>query len=246
MMYYFDMDWQVNGKPVSLPGNLTDIAIILAWITLLLVGADACTPCIISKVWGENKAAQLALGAPRGDLLLIRWKILTHQKVAMNTLHIWLTNPLTPIFPPDSEAFKLPPRTIQHLLLDCLDKRVFAHEPVPSGERSTQRLTDNLKGYIIADSRFFEEKAIRWYSYLLLGWDQVDDQTGFNNGIIIAYGMCPPCTLQKFYEGDPKLLRPTHFMRGTADEIWSNNADPYGVMRTMAEDWTVDQKGPTN
>jgi hypothetical protein len=59
-------------------------------------------------------------------------------------------------------------------------------------------------------------------------------------------GMCPPCTLQEFYEGDPELPRPTHFMRGTADKIWRNTADPYGVMRTTAEDWTDDQEGPTN
>jgi hypothetical protein len=59
-------------------------------------------------------------------------------------------------------------------------------------------------------------------------------------------GMCLPCTLQEFYEGDPELPRPTHFMRGTADKIWSNNADPYRVMRTMAEDWTDNQEGPTN
>ncbi len=72
MLYYFDTDWQVHGKPVSLPGDITDMAIILARITLLLVGANACTPCIINKVWGENKAARLALGGPQGDLLLVQ------------------------------------------------------------------------------------------------------------------------------------------------------------------------------
>jgi hypothetical protein len=35
-------------------------------------------------------------------------------------------------------------------------------------------------------------------------------------------------------------------MRGTADKIWSNDADPYGVMRMMAEDWTDNQEGLTN
>jgi hypothetical protein len=61
-------------------------------------------------------------------------------------------------------------------------------------------------------------------------------------------GMYPPCTLQEFYKGDPKLLRPMHFMsmRGTADKIWSNDVDPYGVMRMTAEDWTDNQEGPTN
>jgi hypothetical protein len=52
MMYYFDTDWQVSGKPVLLPGDIPNMARILARITLLLVGADACTPNIINKVRG--------------------------------------------------------------------------------------------------------------------------------------------------------------------------------------------------
>jgi hypothetical protein len=35
-------------------------------------------------------------------------------------------------------------------------------------------------------------------------------------------------------------------MRGTADKIWSDDVNPYGVMRTMAEDWMDNQKGLTN
>jgi hypothetical protein len=122
LLYYFDMDWQVNGTPNSPPGDLKDIAIILARLTLLLIGADACIPYIISKIWGEDDAARLALGGPQGDLSLIRRQILTHQKAAINTVHIWLTNPLTPVLPPNLETFKLLPRTIQQLLLDCLHK----------------------------------------------------------------------------------------------------------------------------
>ena len=122
MLYYHDTDWQVNGKPVSLPGNLMDMATILAGITLLLIGADACTPHIIDRVWGADETVRLALGGPRGDLSLIRRRILTHQKVAINTVHIWLTNPLTPVLPKTSESFKLLPRTLQQLLLDCSHK----------------------------------------------------------------------------------------------------------------------------
>ncbi len=121
------------GKPVLLPGDITNMAKILARITLLLVGADACTPRIINKVYGADNAARLVLGGPRGDLSLIRCRILTHQKVALNTVYIWLTNLLTPVLPPDLVAFKCLPRTIQQLLLDAEDKRVFAREPVPSG-----------------------------------------------------------------------------------------------------------------
>ena len=126
ILYYYDTDWQVNGKPVSLPGDLMDMSTILARITLLLIGADACTPHIIDRVWGADETARLALGGPRGDLSLIRRRILTHQKVAINTVHIWLTNPSTPVLPQTSESFKLLPRTLQQLLLDCSHKRVFA------------------------------------------------------------------------------------------------------------------------
>jgi hypothetical protein len=35
-------------------------------------------------------------------------------------------------------------------------------------------------------------------------------------------------------------------MQGTAGEIWGEDADPYCVMQTTADDWTDDQEGPTN
>jgi hypothetical protein len=49
--------------------------------------------------------------------------------------------------------------------------------------------------YIIADTHSFEEKVIRWYGDLLLRRDRVDDQMGFDNGIMMAHGMCPPLHL---------------------------------------------------
>ena len=70
----------------------------------------------------------------------------------------------------------------------------------------------NLWRYIVPDSRSVEEKAVRWYSDLLLG-RKADDQTGFNNGTVVPYGMCPPITLWEFYDSDLELPNPTHFMR---------------------------------
>jgi hypothetical protein len=158
----------VCGKPVLPPGNITDMGKILARITLLLVGADACTPRIINKVWGADNAVQLVLGGPRGNLSLVRCRILTHQKVAINTFYIWLTNPLTPVLPPDLAAFKFLPRTIHQLLLNAKDRQVFACEPVPSGMQSSHRLTENLRNYIVPDTLSIEEKAIQWFGKLLL------------------------------------------------------------------------------
>jgi hypothetical protein len=58
--------------------------------------------------------------------------------------------------------------------------------------------------------------------------------TGFNNGILIAYRMCPPVELMLYYQMDP-MTQPTHFMQGTAPEVWGD--DVFGIMHTMAADW---------
>ncbi len=62
----------------------------------------------------------------------------------------------------------------------------------------------------------------------------VDDMTRFENGIMMAYGMCPPCTAIKYYQMEPESM-PTHFMRGMAEEVLGD--DIFEVIRTMAEDW---------
>ncbi len=66
------------------------------------------------------------------------------------------------------------------------------------------------------------------------------------NQVYEENGYVSPLHLTGVNQGDPKLPHPTHFMRGTVDKIWSDDADPYGVMRTTAEDWMDDQEGPTN
>jgi len=56
--------------------------------------------------------------------------------------------------------------------------------------------------------------------------------TGFDNGILIAYGMCPPVELMQ-------STQPTHFMRGTATEVWGD--DVFEVVCTTAVDcWDSD------
>ena len=73
----------------------------LVRLTLLLTGADACTPHIIDAVWGKDQAARLALGGPRGNLSLIRQKILTLS----NMVHIWMTDPAMNFLTPTSPSF---------------------------------------------------------------------------------------------------------------------------------------------
>ena len=112
----------------------------LARLTLLLTGADACTPHIIDDVWGEDKAARLALGGPRGDLSLTRRKILTLSKVAINMIHIWMTDPTMNFLAPTSPSFLFLPPTVQQLLHHARDSKIYAQEPVPPGTAVTQLL----------------------------------------------------------------------------------------------------------
>ena len=71
IMYYLDTNTYYRNAPISLPGDLKDMATIFACLTLLLVGANACTPHIINSVWGEDDDERLVLGGPRGNLSLI-------------------------------------------------------------------------------------------------------------------------------------------------------------------------------
>ncbi len=129
----------------------------------------------------------------------------------------------------------MPPLTVQQLLRHTHEKIVFTREPVPSGTTTTHLLTDNLCSYLLPDTLLFAEKAICWFCDLLLNHEKVDNMTGFNNGILIAYGMCSPCKLQECYQLDPECA-PTHFIRGTADKVWGSNT--HEVMYTAADDWT--------
>ena len=235
MMYYWDTNNYVNGAPVLQPDNCLDMACILARLTLLLTGADACTPHIINSMWRDDKNARLALGGPQGDLSLIHRKILTLSKVAINLVHIWMTNPSMNFLAPNSTSFQQLPPTIQLLLLQTSETIVYAREPVPPRTLATRLLTNNLCQYLVPDTLLFEEKAICWYRELLLHHDKADNMTGFDNRILFAYGMCPPCKLQEYYQLAPENC-PTHFMWGTAAKIWGD--DMHKVMYTSAADWT--------
>ena len=138
---------------------------------------------------------------------------------------------------PYSPSFHRLPPTFQQLLLQTRNNRVYACKPVPPGTSATQLLTNNFCEFIIPDTFPFAEKAIHWYRELLLHPEKADDMTGFDNGILIAYCMCSPCTLSKYYEMAPEHQQ-THFMRRTAAEIWGT--DKHEIMYTTAADWETD------
>jgi hypothetical protein len=148
-------------------------------------------------------------------------------------VHILMTNPSMNFLAPNSTSSQQLPPTVQWLLMQTSKKIVYAHESVPPGPPATQLLTNNLHQYIVPDTLSFEGKAIRWYCELLLHHDKADNMTGFDNEILIAYGMCPPCKLQEYYQLAPENC-PTHFMRGTAAKFWGD--DMHKVMYTSAAD----------
>jgi hypothetical protein len=118
MMFYYDTNcYDVSQVPFSYLGDQKDLARILTWLTLLLVGADACTTHIINSMWGEDNDARLALGSPHGDLFLICQNSLSLLKVSINAVYIWITNPDTPILQPTSDSFKQLPPMLQKLIL---------------------------------------------------------------------------------------------------------------------------------
>ena len=129
------MDWHTyNVKPMSPVAT----SVTYCCITMLLIDTNACTPHIVHNIWVSNNAARLALCGPHGDLSVIHRWILTHQKVAVNTVYIWLTNSSMPILPPDLEAFKKLPTMIQWLFLDPYPQVIFW----PCISRRTLRMTE--------------------------------------------------------------------------------------------------------
>jgi hypothetical protein len=155
--YYYKVDYYSRfantlpskySEPVLLPGDRSDMARILARFTLFLIGTDAITPRILNSVWGADNEAKIALGRPRGDLSLIRWHVLTLSKFAINTIHMWMTDPDTPILADTLPTFQKLPPTFKQLLLHTKEKVVYAREPVPSGRELTKLFSDNLRAHL--------------------------------------------------------------------------------------------------
>jgi hypothetical protein len=74
LMYYYDTYNYVNSMPVSSPSNLTDMACILARLTLLLVGAEACTPTSSIQCGEQTQKHDLLLEGQEETSLLFAKK----------------------------------------------------------------------------------------------------------------------------------------------------------------------------
>ena len=72
------------------PTDKHTLACILARFSLLMLGADALTPVIIEHVWGQDDVVRQNLGGPRGDLAIIRCRLISLACVVINAFHLWL------------------------------------------------------------------------------------------------------------------------------------------------------------
>ena len=159
---------------------------------MLLLGADALTPNIIARVWGENEVVHRNLGGPRGDLAIIRRRLISLASVANNTFHLWLTTKF-------NGREIIPLETLQHLppgVRDILQlvilptAAVYVREPLPSGHDRIYILQNNLRQTIHdPSSQNFNDVIVSWYRDLLLGGNHAMDSTGMENHIFAAYGL---------------------------------------------------------
>jgi hypothetical protein len=159
-----------------------------------MLGAKALTPRIVEQVWGSNPIVRKNLGGTRGDLALIRRRLVSLAVVANNTFHLWLTT----LF---DDAMIIPPEGLTHAppgirdiltLVGTAASAIYVCEPLPSGQDRIDILLDNLQSSTIdPPSLIFEDIVVSWFSDLLLGSNQATDNTGVDNCIFQAYGLTP-------------------------------------------------------
>ena len=181
-----------NVFPLNEPSDRKALARILARFSILLLGADALTPDIISQVWGHNKTARTYLGGPRGDLALIHCRLISLAIVANNVFHLWLTTSFNNnvIIPIDTLNY-LPSgvRDILHLIQQNTSA-IYVRESLPPGHDRIKILTNNLRQHPTKPtSSDFPQIITGWYRDLLLHGDHSDDATGSTNHIFSAFGL---------------------------------------------------------
>jgi len=174
------------------PDDRCTLARRLARFSLLMLGAEALTPKIIARVWGDNEVVRRNLGGPRGDLALIRRRLISLASVANNTFHLWLTTPF-------NGGMVIPPDALQHLpygikdilnLVTLTTAAVYVREPIHTGRDRIHILQHNLcQNPHTPISSNFEDIIVGWYRDLLLSGDYSTDSTGVENHIFAAYGL---------------------------------------------------------
>ena len=157
-----------------------------------MLGAKALTPRIVERVWGSNPTVRKNLGGTRGDLALIRRRLISLAVIANNTFHLWLTTFFdgAMIIPPEG-LIHVPPG-IQDILTIVGDtaSAIYVREPLHAGQNRIDILLCNLRSRNTdPTSLTFEDIVVSWYKDLLLDDSNATDKTGINNQIFQAYGL---------------------------------------------------------
>jgi hypothetical protein len=168
------------------------VAHILARFSLLMLGADALTPAIVEHVRGQDDAVRQNLCGLRGDLAIIRRRLISLACVANNAFHLWLNtsfeekNIITP------EALKYAPQGVRDILLLVKDNTstIYVRKPLPSGKDRIQKLQHNLRqphlSLISSTFYSFEDTIVHWYCDLLVEGINSTDSTGEGNHIFAS------------------------------------------------------------
>ena len=179
------------------PDDRRTLARRLARLSLLLLGADALTPNIVTKVWGENEVVRRNLGGPRGDLALVHRRLISLASVANNTFHLWLTTTINggTIIPSDALQHLPPGMRDIFQLISLNDAAIYVREPLHPGQDRIHILQQNLRQHPHTPlSNNFEDTIAGWYCDLLLNGNHSTDSTGVENHIFAAYGLYTPST----------------------------------------------------
>ena len=174
----------------EIAGDRQALARALARCTLLLLGSDALTPSIIQRVWGANDTVRKNLGGPRGDLALIRRRLISLSKVTINMYHLWATIDFDNTRIINDDALRCHPPGLRNIIqtLKDLTTAEYVRAPLAPGTTRINILLTNLKHNTIDPSSInFEDTVVSWYSDLLLHGHTAADITGTANGIFQAF-----------------------------------------------------------
>ena len=140
-------------------GTKRDIVRILARFSLLMLGAEALTPRIVERVSGSNPIIRWNLGGTRGDLALIRRRLISLAVIANNTFYLWPTTSFngTVIIPPEGLAH-VPPgiRDILTIVRNATSA-IYVHKPLDEQDRINILLDSLQSSPIDPSSLSFED-----------------------------------------------------------------------------------------
>ena len=138
------------------------------------------------KVWGANDKVRCNLGGSRGDLALIRWRLISLSAITINAFHLWMTTDFDGTRVITTDATHHHPPGMREILKSIMlpSSATYVREPIAPGTDRIETLLLNNAGY-----SSFEAIAATWYHDLLLRGHHANNSTGVESGIFAAYGV---------------------------------------------------------